>query len=1510
MRVLKGYDFNNDPSTIKQEALINSIIEGRLVPRDLSALDTTGAITSTTFIYVDDNGKATKLALTDITNGVIAVVDELPTTANDGQITILQTAPGKYEFYKYADEAWSALHLASDADIVTYDAEGSSLESTTVQAAIDELSDKIDSIQGGSVYSINEQAGDVVITGTEGKLAVTAANKEINLDASTLALDADLQAENARAEEAEAAAEAAAKAYAKEYTDTEVATLSDDVYHKADIKNIALTGEANDVYVEEIPGISSTNLQIVLGLLNQKAATGGVALNLFKMDTPRAGFIATYELSVDSGSESYAAGYVDIPKDFTLKTAELSRCLITDVPIEGLQVDDPYLTLTTGTVDGDPGESIYVNLASLVDLYEPVPNAEKIQISITSDSEGRLRLVGASVVPGSIARTDLTTDVQTTLEQVVTNATAIAGLADTKVDKVDGSSLMTTAEHEKLEGIAAGAEVNVQADWAETDTAADSFIQNKPALAAVALSGDYDDLSGTPLAGDGIAYTYDSEGNLTITNTNLSAEWGNIEGDITAQADLQNALSTKVDKSPTAGLMTNAEKTKLADIAAGAQVNVIETVDGHFSIDNRQLQLNNIEASKVIGLTDALATKVDKVTDRSLVADTEIAKLATVSANAKNVQHSLVNGNIIIDGVEDNVYTAPAGTVVDAGYVHIDVTDTSVTDGTHTFTKYDDTALASRVTANEAALESLDSSKQGNLTSDQLAAANSTITSQKVTQYTTHVNNEAIHVTAAQKNAWTAKQDAITSTSKLSTDLVDGLATVATSGAYGDLSGRPTIPVVNNGSLSITVNAGTPTTGSKATFSANQSENATATITVPTATSHLTNDSNFATTTQVSNAVAGIETKLNRDVLTDVAFSIQGQAASLTVTKDKYNLSTGTATQTQVSAVTIADADNAGLMSSHDVLTLADLQSRVASLEGANTRLLYETSASPSASDINTFVTNLGYEAPFQGISVVVSQTQHIWRYYANTSAWRDDGVDSVSNFTNTSPGLILGSTNDGQIYAETSGTGSVIGWDSVKARITTLENNSATTADLSAVADDVAALQTSKQNTLVSGTSIKTIEGTSLLGSGNIDLTASMVGLGNVDNTADADKPISTATQTALNGKQNTLVGSGSGQNIKTITVGSGNAQTLLGSGTVSVGSVSSVTINVPENGPLGISASGAITGTGTRTISHNTAKKSGTEVTPGDYGDTAAQTPSYGGTFKVPSLTVDIYGHVTAVGEHTVKIPASDNTNTTYTFEGATNSFKVTPSGGTAQTVTVTPSISNNITGTGTRTANYIPIFSAQNTITNSTVAFNTSSGSTSKYLTEKGTWGTITTATTSAAGLMSAADKTKMDNTVTASNGVKINAISAPSTSGGSTYTAGSSGQVLKSNGTNIYWAADNNTTYTAAAGGGLALSGTSFSQTKASKTLTIADWRGTAFPYTQTLNNIAGVYAASSPVIDVDMSGATTAEAVDNLNEAWSKIYRAESAGTTASNGSITFYATEKPTVAIPLIIKGY
>ncbi len=54
-----------------------------------------------------------------------------------------------------------------------------------------------------------------------------------------------------------------------------------------------------------------------------------------------------------------------------------------------------------------------------------------------------------------------------------------------------------------------------------------------------------------------------------------------------------------------------------------------------------------------------LAKKVDKVEGKSLVADTEIARLAAMSDGANKVEASNTNGNIKIDGVETTVYTHP-----------------------------------------------------------------------------------------------------------------------------------------------------------------------------------------------------------------------------------------------------------------------------------------------------------------------------------------------------------------------------------------------------------------------------------------------------------------------------------------------------------------------------------------------------------------------------------------------------------------------------------------------------------------------------------------------------------------------------------------------------------------------------------------------------------------------------------------------------------------------------------
>ena len=70
--------------------------------------------------------------------------------------------------------------------------------------------------------------------------------------------------------------------------------------------------------------------------------------------------------------------------------------------------------------------------------------------------------------------------------------------------------------------------------------------------------------------------------------------------------------------------------------------------------------------------------------------------------------------------------------------------------------------------------------------------------------------------------------------------------------------------------------------------------------------------------------------------------------------------------------------------------------------------------------------------------------------------------------------------------------------------------NSKALSSDITLSASDVGAVPTTRE-----------VNGHAL--SSDVTITASDVGLGNVDNTADADKPVSTATQTALDGKVDT---------------------------------------------------------------------------------------------------------------------------------------------------------------------------------------------------------------------------------------------------------------------------------------------------------------------------------------------------------------------------------------------------
>ncbi|MBQ2649816.1 MAG: hypothetical protein IJF82_20885 [Achromobacter sp.] len=116
-----------------------------------------------------------------------------------------------------------------------------------------------------------------------------------------------------------------------------------------------------------------------------------------------------------------------------------------------------------------------------------------------------------------------------------------------------------------------------------------------------------------------------------------------------------------------------------------------------------------------------------------------------------------------------------------------------------------------------------------------------------------------------------------------------------------------------------------------------------------------------------------------------------------------------------------------------------------------------------------------------------------------------------------------------------------------------------------------------SKLNGIESGAQVNTVTGVkgnseSTYRTGNINITKANIGLGNVDNTSDANKPISTATQTALDNKVDKVTGKGlsandftdtllsklngieSGAQVNTVTGVKGSAETSYRTGNINI--------------------------------------------------------------------------------------------------------------------------------------------------------------------------------------------------------------------------------------------------------------------------------------------------------------------------------------------------------------------
>ena len=134
-----------------------------------------------------------------------------------------------------------------------------------------------------------------------------------------------------------------------------------------------------------------------------------------------------------------------------------------------------------------------------------------------------------------------------------------------------------------------------------------------------------------------------------------------IEEDIAEITDATNGILAQA-KSYSDGKLATARTEIGAEIDADVKV-VADELAGYKTSNDAALAgvKATAEAAATKAYTDEeLAKKVDKVTGKSLVADTEIAKLAGVSAGANKVEASEANGYIRIDGTDVEVYTHPS----------------------------------------------------------------------------------------------------------------------------------------------------------------------------------------------------------------------------------------------------------------------------------------------------------------------------------------------------------------------------------------------------------------------------------------------------------------------------------------------------------------------------------------------------------------------------------------------------------------------------------------------------------------------------------------------------------------------------------------------------------------------------------------------------------------------------------------------------------------------------------
>lgn len=167
--------------------------------------------------------------------------------------------------------------------------------------------------------------------------------------------------------------------------------------------------------MSDLATTEKSTLVAAINELKQSISDNDVTLNV--AETATDGYLKTYVLSKGNGTE---IGRIDIPKDLVVTKGSCVKGTWTGESfVEGEGTGHAIkLEIANQTAP------IYINTQNLVDIYTAEKNATKIQLAVSADN-----VISASIVSGSIEKTDLTSAVQVSL-----------GLADTALQSITGET--------------------------------------------------------------------------------------------------------------------------------------------------------------------------------------------------------------------------------------------------------------------------------------------------------------------------------------------------------------------------------------------------------------------------------------------------------------------------------------------------------------------------------------------------------------------------------------------------------------------------------------------------------------------------------------------------------------------------------------------------------------------------------------------------------------------------------------------------------------------------------------------------------------------------------------------------------------------------------------------------------------------------------------------------------------------------------------------------------------